>query len=35
MPVYPGERAQEAEVRLQEITRRVVPVLDTFLQGAG
>lgn len=35
MPVSPGERAHEAEVRLQEITRRVVPVLDTFLPGAG
>ena len=34
-PVYPGERPQAAEARLQEFTRRVMPVLDTFLPGAG
>jgi EpsI family protein len=33
-PVYPSERPQDAEARLQGFTRRVVPVLDAFLPGA-
>ena len=34
-PVYAGERSRDAEARLQEFTRQIVPVLDTFLPGAG
>jgi exosortase D (VPLPA-CTERM-specific) len=34
-PVYPEERSQDAEARLTEFTRRIVPILDAFLPGAG
>jgi hypothetical protein len=30
-PVLPGEQAEEAEKRLQEFTRLIVPTLDEFL----
>jgi exosortase D (VPLPA-CTERM-specific) len=34
-PVYEGERSQDAEARLQEFTRQIVPVLDASLPGEG
>jgi len=34
-PVYESEQLGDAEARLQEFTRQIVPVLDTFLPGAG
>ncbi|ABB31737.1 EpsI family protein [Geobacter metallireducens RCH3] len=33
-PVYPNERVDVAEERLQAFTRQIVPVLDGFLPGA-
>ncbi|RNC70380.1 MAG: VPLPA-CTERM-specific exosortase XrtD [Desulfuromonadales bacterium] len=32
-PVYPNERVESAEERLQAFTRQIVPVLDEFLPG--
>lgn len=33
-PVYPNERIESAEERLQAFTRQIVPVLDGYLPGA-
>jgi EpsI family protein len=30
-PVYPDEKIENAEMRLQEFTRQIVPVLDGFI----
>jgi hypothetical protein len=32
-PVYPDEKLEDAEARLQGFTRQMVPVLDGYLPG--
>jgi hypothetical protein len=30
-PVLPGEQIEDAEKRLQEFTKQIVPILDEFI----